>query len=96
MSIARLGEQLLLVGSRPLTSNKTGEGAAVLSQSRQSEDKACCLLCGRFWWNFTMHVLFYQKEFLLINVTFPTQWIISHTGYHYIFGIKTRTVVEKV
>lgn len=48
MSIARLGEQLLLVGSRPLTSNKTGEGAAVLSQSRQSEDKACCLLFGRF------------------------------------------------
>lgn len=89
MSIARLGEQLLLVGSRPLTSNKTGEGAAVLSQSRQSEDKACCLLCG-------MHVLFYQKESLLINVTFPTRWIISHTGYHYIFGIKTRTVVEKV
>lgn len=43
-----------------------------------------------------MHVLFYQKESLLINVTLPTRWIISYTGYHYIFGIKTRTVVEKV
>lgn len=79
-----------------LPRTKQGKGQLYSVKAVRARTKHVIYYVADFDGIFTMHVLFYQKEFLLINVTFPTRWIISHTGYHYIFGIKTRTVVEKV